>query len=201
MVSDESESDDESHEDDVYETKQRRSHKRTVKTGTTIFVPHDVLKSQALVSSATRNKITPTAMSATLHALIEACDGETSAVNIHPTTAYRYKLEAANSIVKSLEESWKPPPVGLVHWDGKLMDTLDNSGKEERLPVLLSGIGGTKLLGVPALPHKSSEPMGTLIAKATCEVIQKWNCEDCVSGMVFDTTSANTGTYFSKKET
>lgn len=32
------------------------------------------------------------------------------------------------------------------------MDTLDCASKEERLPVILSGIGKTKLLGVPAIP-------------------------------------------------
>ena len=34
----------------------KRSHKRTVKTGTTIFIPHDVLKSPELVATSTRNK-------------------------------------------------------------------------------------------------------------------------------------------------
>ena len=73
------------------------------------------------------------------------------------------------------------------------MDILDGGGKEERLPILLSGLGETKLLGVPALPHKSSENAGFIIAKATCEVIEEWDCADCIAGMVFDTTSSNTG--------
>ena len=36
-----------------------RSHKRIVKTGTNLHVPHDVLKSPIIVSALTRNKITP----------------------------------------------------------------------------------------------------------------------------------------------
>ena len=90
-------------------------------------------------------------MSAVLHALINACDGDTSAVNLNYSTAQRYSVEVHNTIAQKSKRDWKPPEIALLHWDGKLMLTLDGSKKEERLPVLLSGIGGTKLLGLPAL--------------------------------------------------
>jgi len=45
------------------------------------------------------------------------------------------------TIVNQVKSCWKPPEVGSTHWDGKLMDTLGNrNAKEERLPVLLSGM-------------------------------------------------------------
>ena len=132
-------------------------------------------------------------MSAILHTLITACDDNHEAVNIHPVQSQIYRVEASKSIAKTIKTNWTPPPVALLHWYGKLMDTLDGSVKEERLPILLSGLGGTKLLGVPALPHKSSENAGFLIAKATCEIIEEWDCADCIAGMVFDTTASNTG--------
>ena len=49
-----------------------------------------------------------------------------------------------------------------LYWDGKPMSTLNKSDDkiEECLPVLVTGTTGTKLLGVPALPHKSSERVG-----------------------------------------
>ena len=81
----------------------------------------------------------------------------------------RYRVEASKTIAKTIKTNWTPPPVALLHWDGKLMDTLDGGAKEERLPILSSGLGGTELIGVPALPHKSSEKAGHLIAKATSE--------------------------------
>ena len=172
----------------------KRSHKRVVKTGTTVFIPHDILKSPQVVSAATRNKITPTALSAAITTVIDACGGNTSAVNLHWSTAYRYKVEACSSIARRIKEAWTPPRVDLLHWDGKLMDTLDNSkDKEERLPVLISGIGGTKLLGVPNIPYKSSDKAGAQIANATKKLLEDWNCLNSPSGMVFDTTSANTG--------
>lgn len=52
-------------EDDDYaiEINPKRLHKRTVKTRTTVFIPRDVLKFPEQVSTTTRNKIAPTAMS------------------------------------------------------------------------------------------------------------------------------------------
>ena len=61
----------------------KRSRKRVVKTETSIFVPHDILKSPQIVSTSTRKKITPTAMSATLTTIIAACGGNTDSVNLH----------------------------------------------------------------------------------------------------------------------
>ena len=73
------------------------------------------------------------------------------------------------------------------------MTTLDSLEQEERLPILVSGIGGCKLLGVPSLPHLSTDKAGNLISNATTTLLDKWNCGGNVIGMVFDTTSANTG--------
>ena len=121
----------------------------------------------------------------------------------------------------SIKQNWISPEVGLVHWDGKLMATLNNAEtlKQERLPILLSsnsvdfcknnvfhmlaknnffkGKSGIKLLGVPPLPHKSSHKAGSLISTATESILKEWNCCKSVAGMVFDTTASNTG---SKKD-
>ena len=74
------------------------------------------------------------------------------------------------------------------------MEASDGVDKVERLPVLLSDIGGTKLLGVPAIRQKSSSFAGSLIADVPDELIKIWDCQNSLSGMVFDTTSSNTGT-------
>ncbi|RXG61615.1 hypothetical protein Avbf_14231, partial [Armadillidium vulgare] len=42
----------------------------------------------------------------------------------------------------------------VVHWDGKLIATQDSKDTDDRLPVLVSGFNGTKLLGVPPLPRQ-----------------------------------------------
>ena len=55
------------------------------------------------------------------------------------------------------------------------------------------GYDGVKLLGVPALPHKSSELAGNLIGEATTGLLKLWDCANQSRYMVFDTTSSNTG--------
>ena len=55
------------------------------------------------------------------------------------------------------------------------------------------GVGGNKLLGVPYLPHLSTDLTGNLIANATVTLLDAWKCRNSVYGMVFDTTSSNTG--------
>ena len=82
----------------------------------------------------------------------------------------------------------------LVHWDGKLMDTLDSKRTDDRLPILVSGADGTKLLGVPPLQKSTKETgkaLGDNISKATKKLLKEWNCEENFIGMVFDTTSSN----------
>ena len=55
--------------------------------------------------------------------------------------------------------------------------------------MIFSGVGGVKLLGVPALPHRSSEKTGPQIAKTTKVLLDEWNCPaNNVVGMVFYTT-------------
>ena len=40
-----------------------------------------------------------------------------------------------------VKDSWSPSIIAILHWDGKLMESLDNKNiREERLPILLSGI-------------------------------------------------------------
>jgi len=49
------------------------------------------------------------------------------------------------------------------------------------------------LLGVPSIAHKSNLSAGELISTAITNLLSKWNCTESVAGMVFDTTSSNTG--------
>ena len=171
----------------------KKPHKRTVKSGTTITLCHDFMKSPSVVSALVRNKVMPTAAGAIFSALIEDNCGDSNAVNLSYTQIYRYRTQSNNSIANKIHSDWLPPAKAVIHWDGKLMATLDSSEQEERLPILLSGIGGSILLGVPSLPHLSTEKAGDLISKATITLLRQWNCRDNVVGMVFDTTSANTG--------
>ena len=60
-------------------------------------------------------------MSAVLHALINACDGDTSTVNLNYSTAQRYSVEVHNTIAQKIKRDWKPPEIALLLCNGKLM--------------------------------------------------------------------------------
>ena len=72
-------------------------------------------------------------------------------------------------------------------------DISDKYKKNDRLPILVSDRDSVKLLGVPALPTKSSELSGDLISAEVIPLVEKWQCKDKIFSMVFDTTASNTG--------
>src|SRR6218665_2537512 len=77
----------------------------------------------------------------------------------------------------------------VVHWDGKLLQDLTGKEHVDRLPVLVSGHGVNKLLGVPKLTSGKGENT----AAAVYTLLQDWSVADRVKAMCFDTTSSNTG--------
>ena len=76
-------------EDGAFKPANSKPHRRQIKTGDYIPTPFNILKSEQLVSTVVRNNITPTAVAATVHALVEACRGDPSKLNFHPSQAYR----------------------------------------------------------------------------------------------------------------
>ena len=68
----------------------KADHKRSVKTGTAIFVPHDVMKLPSVVAAYTRNKVSPTAVTSIFHALITDCGGDPNSVILTHSTVHRY---------------------------------------------------------------------------------------------------------------
>jgi hypothetical protein len=59
----------------------------------------------------------------------------------------------------------------------------------ERLAVCVSGVEITKILGVPKIP----EGTGKQQAEEVASLLRKWNVEDKIVAMGFDTTASNTG--------
>ena len=74
-----------------------------------------------------------------------------------------------------------------MHWEYKIYPTLDGTLKEKCLSVSDSG-KEHKLLGVPSLSNNLRN-----ICEEVMNLLKKWNCVNNIYGMVFDTTSCNTG--------
>jgi len=78
----------------------------------------------------------------------------------------------------------------LLHWDGKLLpDIVVGKTKVDRVAVLVTGGRMEKLLGVPQIGAGTGEKQ----ANACLHALHNWQLRTQVRGLVFDTTSSNTG--------
>ena len=109
--------------------------------------------------------------------------------SINRSTIRRRRIETRQRIAELIKESFDPTIPLTVHWDGKLLPALTGTDKVDRLPIIVSGGGLSKLLGVPKLPSGTGQAM----AKAVMDCLEDWGVKDRVQAMSFDTTSSNTG--------
>ena len=59
-----------------------RSHKRSVKTGVGVHISHDILKAPNVVQALVRNKISSSAISAVMHEIVAASEGDPSKLSL-----------------------------------------------------------------------------------------------------------------------
>ena len=111
--------------------------------------------------------------------------------NISKTTAWRKAKEARTVTAATIKEAFKCPDKVTVHWDGKAL-TLRENQKSNRVCVYVSGAGSDcsrKLLAVPETPSGTGKAEATLVT----DILASWCISKEVIGMVYDTTSSNTG--------
>lgn len=170
-----------------------RSHHRK-RSGTSAFIPHNILQSPKLVSLATRIKMTPAQQAMFTTGLIEECGGDQSKVVTSYASADRARRQVGEEIAASCKELWQPPKLASLHWDSKLMPSLTNPNvSDERLTVAVGNIHEVKLLGVPYYKPGTDCKSGDIITERTVKTLDSWHCKDSICNMVFDTTASNTG--------
>ena len=88
-------------------------------------------------------------------------------------------------------ESFQCPDLVVVHWDGKILIVRGNT-ESNRIAVYVSGVDDTgfrKLLGCP----ETKDGTGKAEAEVVETLLRSWGIGGQVCGLVFDTTSSNTG--------
>ena len=172
----------------------KRSHHRHRYTGTEAFIPHDILKRPSLVSVATRLNMSPMQQKAYTEALIHESGGDSEKIALSYSTTDKARRSVASQIAYDIKDTFTPPDLATLHWDGKQVSTLsDKNEYEERLPILLGSASGVKLLGVAKYPPGSDQKTGDLIGNSASNFLFDWGCTKSVINMCFDTTASNTG--------
>ena len=72
-----------------------------------------------------RNYFSPTIAKAAVETIIKVSGGDTSKVNLSYSSSYRYCIKAAQQMAEQIKDSWTPSHISVLHWDEKLMSTLD----------------------------------------------------------------------------
>jgi hypothetical protein len=108
---------------------------------------------------------------------------------INRETIRRTRIKWRTEAAKYIRDSFCLDVPLIVHWDSKLMPDLDGGGKVDRLAIIVSGEGTSKLLKVPKLDSGT----GSAMAQAVYDCLQEWNVTEQVQGFSFDTTASNTG--------
>ena len=88
------------------------------------------------------------------------------------------RTRAHSENVDQLKENWRAADFCCVHWDGKIMPSLDSKYKlNNRLPVIVSGGGDSKLLGIPVIRKRTSEVKpGSVTGKSVFDCLVEWKC-------------------------
>ena len=114
-----------------------------------------------------------------------------STTNISPGTAFLKGQSERLKLSASIMDSFQCPDQVVVHWDGKIL-TMKGNKDSNRVAVYISGVDDDrfrKLLGCP----ETKDGTGKAEADVVKTVLRSWNIGGQVCGLVFDTTSSNTG--------
>ena len=127
--------------------------------------------------------------------VVNAMGTDVDKTNISVSSSLRHSKITRLNTSKRIKDNLKCPDACFIHWDGKILQ-LGKSISSDRCCVYISGINfdaevpiTTKLLGIPEVPNST----GSAQEKAVLKLLAEWDIENSVVGLVFDTTSSNTG--------
>ena len=124
-------------------------------------------------------------------AVVKSVGVDLNDTNISFSTAAKKARKRRFETEKDVIQSFVPPDNVVLHWDGKVLK-LEAGKKADFICVYISGADPaqvTKLLGVPEVDSGS----GVQQKQAVVQMLTKWGISEQIIGLVFDTTSSNTG--------
>ena len=152
--------------------------------------PKNIFRSPDVVAALDRVNLPDRGAVFVAGAVAKALGHDIGDITLSRRSVRRSRMEGRREAAAAEEDDFSLKGPLLLHWDGKLLPDIDGSKKNvDRIAVLVTGNGEEKLLGVP----KATSGTGEQQATACIDCIEKWGVKDQVHGIVFDTTSSNTG--------
>ena len=145
--------------------------------------------SPGLASALDRTKVSDRKAAFVISEIVKSIGLDATEYNINRSSISRGRQRNRTKFAKVIKRDFHVDTPLVVHWDGKLMEQLTKKQHVERLPILVSGEGVERLLGVPKLSGGTGENQAT----AVIEALEEWGVTDKVIGICFDTTASNTG--------
>lgn len=99
----------------------------------------------------------------------------------------KYRSQIARKLTNEFKN--KEHHAVTVHWDGKILPTITQKEKVDRLPIVITSAGAEQLLGVPMLDSGTGKNQ----AEAIFDLLEEYELIDTVQALCFDTTATNTG--------
>ena len=149
----------------------------------------DHIISPDLAMAVDRAKLSDRKAMYVLSATASACGKDLDEVVLSRSTLQRKRIATRKNIADDIKQTFAPNTTLTVHWDSKLLKDIESNETVDRLAILVSGGGNSKLLAVPKL--LSGTGLETAEVVLTC--LEDWNLIDDVKAMCFDTTASNTG--------
>lgn len=152
--------------------------------------PTNILSS-AICSSLDRANISNCKGTLVLGSVLSEMGYKRNNVILSTSTTRRTRMKSRKKEAEKIKTAFYTKSQLTIHWDGKLLPSLTGHDTVDRLPVLVSGGGKSQLLGVPCLQSGTGKNQATAI----CQLIHEWKLKEKISGLCFDTTATNTGSF------
>jgi hypothetical protein len=130
--------------------------------------------SSDLAMALDRTKTSDRSAILVLSAAVSACGKKVDDVVLSRSTLRRQRSSLRKKIADDIKETFSNDSDLTIHWDGKLVPDLIGEANVERLAILVSGEGKSKLLAVPKLARGT----GLQVAEAVVECLENWNIKD-----------------------
>ncbi|KAK3928606.1 Aconitate hydratase, mitochondrial [Frankliniella fusca] len=109
--------------------------------------------------------------------------------NINERSIRRSRESQREDSAKNIMAFFEPDDILTLHWDGKIVPSLQGNSSQDRQAIVVTGVTTTQLLGAVPVPNGTARE----IVNAVMGQLEAWKIKNNIRSVSFDTTSVNTG--------